>query len=49
MKEKFSKLLYHIQMLIAIRLIKDDNQPAEIIPGLYLGSIGTALKKEALE
>jgi hypothetical protein len=37
-----------IKAMSAMRLSKDDNQPAEIIPGLYLGSIGAALNKESL-
>lgn len=29
-------------------MMKEDNKPIEIIPNLYLGSIGSALSKETL-
>lgn len=35
--------------LVAIKLIKNDCEPAEILQNLYLGSVGTALSKRKLE
>mmetsp|Transcript_17410 Transcript_17410/g.16605 ORF Transcript_17410/g.16605 Transcript_17410/m.16605 type:complete len:133 (-) Transcript_17410:500-898(-) len=48
MSEKATKLYLALKALTALRMTKDDNQPAEIIPGLFLGSIGAAFKKESL-
>jgi hypothetical protein len=31
-----------------MKLCRDDNQPAEILDRLYLGSIGAAFNKESL-
>lgn len=38
-----------IKAMTAMKLTRDDNVPAEIIPGLYLGSVGVAFNKEALQ
>lgn len=38
-----------IKAMSAMKLCKDDNIPAEILPGLYLGSIGVAFNKESLD
>lgn len=37
-----------IRSVIAIKKMKDDNLPSEIIPGIYISSIGCALKKDIL-
>ena len=33
---------------MAMKYMKEDNEPAEIIPGLFLGSVGIALLKNKL-
>ena len=38
-----------IKSLTAVRKTKDDAVASEIIPGLYLGSIGAAFNKKTLE
>jgi len=38
-----------MKALSAIKLCKEDNVPAEIIPGLYIGSIGSAYNQESLK
>jgi hypothetical protein len=35
--------------MTAMKLTREDKEPAEILPGLYLGSIGAAFNKESLE
>ena len=37
-----------IKSFIAVKKMKDDSIPSEIIDKLFLGSIGTALKLETL-
>lgn len=37
-----------LKAITAIKLCKTDKIPAEIIPGLYLGSVGVAFNKESL-
>lgn len=41
--------MFAIKAMSAIKLTRDDNIPAEIIPGLYLGSVGAAFNKESLQ
>jgi hypothetical protein len=42
-------LFLAIKAMSAMKMTKDDSVPAEIIPGLYLGSIGAAFNKESLK
>lgn len=35
--------------LVAINLMKNDKEPAEIIKNVFLGSVGTALSKRKLD
>jgi len=37
-----------IKAIVAINHMRNDGRPAEIIPGLYLGSVGAALSKKTL-
>lgn len=37
-----------IKALVALKMQKQDNIPAEVHPGLFLGSIGSALHKANL-
>ena len=37
-----------IKAMTAMRLGRDDNQPAEIVDRLFLGSVGAAFSKESL-
>jgi hypothetical protein len=38
-----------LKAMSAMKLTREDNQPAEILPGLYIGSIGAAFNKESLD
>jgi len=38
-----------IKALCALKMTKTDPHPVEIIEGLYIGSIGAAMKKENLK
>lgn len=38
-----------IKAMTAMKLTREDKEPAEIVPGLYLGSIGAAFNKESLD
>lgn len=38
-----------LRMMMALKLCKEDNVPNEVIPGLFIGSIGSALNKTALK
>ena len=38
-----------IKAMTAMKLTREDKIPAEIIPGLYLGSVGCAFNKESLK
>ena len=42
------KLYMAIKALTAMKLTKEDSQPGEIMPNLFLGSIGAAYNKAAL-
>ena len=42
-------MILMFKTMTAIKLAKDDKTPAEIVDGLYLGSIGAAYNKESLE
>ena len=42
------KLFIQIKALVALKLTQEDSEPSEIIPNLYLGSIGAALSKKTL-
>jgi len=37
-----------IKAIVAINHMRNDGRPAEIVPGLYLGSVGAALSKKTL-
>ena len=37
-----------IKAMIAMKLKKEDNIPSEIIPNVFLGSVGCAFDKETL-
>ena len=47
--EKMLKLLNMVQLSSTIKILKDDNTPIEIIPHLYLGSIGSASNLKELQ
>lgn len=38
-----------MKILTAMKLVKEDGQPVEVQPGLYIGSIGAAYNKQGLE
>ena len=48
-KKRIEQLALQIKALCALRLAKQDNQPAEVVEGLYQGSIGAALNKDNLK
>jgi hypothetical protein len=41
-------LMIAIKAMSAMKLCREDSIPSEIIPGLYLGSVGCAFNKESL-
>ena len=47
--DKMMKLINMIQISSTIKILKDDNAPIEIIPHLYLGSIGSASNLKELQ
>ena len=47
--DKMLKLINMIQLSSTIKILKDDNAPIEIIPHLYLGSIGSASNLKQLQ
>ena len=47
--DKMLKLLNIIKLSSTIKILKDDNAPIEIIPHLYLGSIGSASNLKQLQ
>lgn len=49
MKVKAEMLYQALKAMTAMKLCRDDNQPAQIIDRLYLGSIGAAFNKESLQ
>jgi hypothetical protein len=49
MSDKASMLFLAIKALSAMKMTKTDRIPSEIIPNLFLGSIGAAFNKESLE
>ena len=48
-EERKIKINKQIKMLLALKIKRDDPYPAEIIPGLFIGSIGAALNLNFLE
>lgn len=49
-KEEFvNKVMKQIRMFLALKYCKTDNIPAEVLPGLYIGSIGAAMSKTVLQ
>lgn len=47
-EERKNKIIKQVKMLLALKFKKDDPIPAEIIPGLFIGSIGAALNQDYL-
>ena len=43
------KIMEQIKLIMVVKLLKDDGKPVEVIPNLYIGSIGTAYSKENLK
>ena len=41
--------MFAIKAMSAMKLVKEDNIPAEVVPGLYLGSVGAAFCLESLQ
>jgi hypothetical protein len=44
-----NNLVKQIRMFMALKYCKTDNVPAEVLPGLYIGSIGSAMNKNRLK
>lgn len=45
----FELAIQRIRALLALNKLKNDREPAQIIEGLYLGSIGAAMSKDTLQ
>ncbi|OMJ78558.1 hypothetical protein SteCoe_21580 [Stentor coeruleus] len=43
------RLLQQVKLILALKYAKNDNQAAEILPHLYLGSVGAAMHKKNLQ
>ncbi len=37
-----------IKSMVAMKLTREDNEPSEIVPHIYLGSVGCAFDKKSL-
>ena len=49
-KEQFvSNVMKQIRMFLALKYCKTDNTPSEVVPGLFIGSIGAAMSKSKLK
>ena len=48
MTDQAKKLYLLIKTMTALRLKRDDAQPAEVIERLFLGSVGAAFNQESL-
>lgn len=48
-QDKYRKLFNLLRASFAIKYRKEDGIPAQVVDGLYLGSIGAALNKEVLQ
>ena len=46
--DKAEMLYLALKAMTAMKLTREDNQPAEIVERLFLGSIGAAFSKESL-
>lgn len=46
--DRKSSIITKVKMLLALKFKKDDGIPSEVMPGLYIGSIGAALNKPYL-
>ena len=50
LKQEFmNELVKRIRMMMIIRHCTEDNEPHEVIPGLFIGSIGASLNKTLLK
>jgi hypothetical protein len=48
MNDRLAKLMLAIKAMTAMKLTREDNVPALIVQGVYLGSVGCAFNKDAL-
>jgi hypothetical protein len=49
-KDEFmSQMMKKIRMFLALKYCKTDNIPSELLPGLFIGSIGAAMCKTKLQ
>ena len=48
-KDKINKIATLLKAIMALKMTKDDKQPAEVIPNLFIGSIGSAMSKDILK
>lgn len=46
--EIVNSLMKQIRMFLALKYCKTDNIPSEVVPGLFIGSIGAAMSKNKL-
>lgn len=49
MTKKAAMLMLAIKAMSAMKLTREDNIPSEIIPGLFLGSVGVAFNRDSLQ
>lgn len=47
--DRKSSIITKVKMLLALKFKKDDGIPSEVVPGVYIGSIGAALNKAYLQ
>ena len=48
-KKGYDSIITQIKAIVAISHMRKDGVPAEILPNLYLGSVGAALSKKILQ
>ncbi|OMJ80961.1 hypothetical protein SteCoe_18668 [Stentor coeruleus] len=47
--QAIANIMKQIRMFLALKYVKTDNIPAEVVPGVYIGSIGAAMCKGKLK
>lgn len=49
-REQFvTNVMKQIRMFLALKYCKTDNNPSEVVPGVFIGSIGAAMSKNKLK
>jgi hypothetical protein len=46
---RMNRLLEQIKLMLIVKMLKEDGHPIEVIPNLYIGSMGGAFSKDNLK